>query len=83
MADVIGNLYIDVHPSQAKLTVFLDGNCCLSASTVNEYSHRQRLLRVLADGSTSSLRNALYHRRRSMFEIALPGMLAETNPNMR
>jgi len=74
MTDVIANLFVDVYPSQAKLTLFLDGNCFLIASTVSEYSLRQRLLRVLADGSTSSLRNALYERCSSMIEIAFHGM---------
>jgi len=65
MSDVIVNLFVDVHPSKAKLTLFLDGNCFLIASTVSEYSLRQRLLRVLADGSISSLRNAFHDRRGS------------------
>jgi hypothetical protein len=74
MTDVIPNLFVDIHPSKAKLTLFLDGNCFLIASTVSEDSLRQRLLRVLADGTTSSLRNALYDGRSSMFEIAFQGM---------
>jgi len=52
MADVIANSLLDVHPSKAKLTLYLDGNCILIASTVGEYSFRQMLPRVLADGST-------------------------------
>jgi len=74
MTDVIANLFVEVHPSKAKLTLFLVGNCFVIASTVSDYSLRQMLLRVLADGSTSSLRNALYDRRSSRFDIALPGI---------
>jgi len=48
MRDVIANFFVDVHPSKAKLTLFLDGNCFLIVSTDNEYSLQQRLLRVLA-----------------------------------
>jgi len=83
MTDVIANLFVEVHPSKAKLTLFLVGNCFLIASTVSEYSLRQMLLRVLADGSTSLLRNALYDRRSSRFDIAFHGIWAETNPNIR
>jgi len=41
------------------------------------------LLRAVADGSTRSLRNAWYDGRSSRFDIALVGIWAETNPNMR
>jgi len=74
MTDVIANAFVEVQPSKAKLTLFLDGNCFLIASTVSEYSLRQMLLRVLADGSTSSLRNALYDRRSSRFDIVFHGL---------
>jgi hypothetical protein len=83
MTDVNVNLFLDVHPSKAKLTLFLDGNCFLIASTVSVYSLRQILLRVLADGNTKSLRNALYTRHSSRFDIAFDGIWAETKPNMR
>jgi hypothetical protein len=62
MTDIIANLFVDVHPSKAKLTLFLDGNCFLIASTASLDSLGQILLRVLADGNTNWLRNALYDR---------------------
>ena len=52
MTDVMASLFIDVHLSKAKLTLFREGNCFLIASTVSTYSLRQMLLRVVADGST-------------------------------
>jgi hypothetical protein len=70
MTDIIAKLFVDVHPSKAQLTLFLDGNFFLIASTVSVYSLRQILLRVLADGKTYSLRNALYDRRNWRFDIA-------------
>jgi hypothetical protein len=79
----MANLFVDVHPSKAKLTLFCIGNCFLIASTVSVYSLRQMLLRVVADGSTRSSRNALYDRRSSKFDIAFHGICAETNPNIR
>jgi len=60
MTVVIANLFLDVPLSKAKFTLFLDGNCFLIASTGSVYSLQQILLRVLADGDTNSLRNALY-----------------------
>jgi len=83
MTDVIANLVVDVHPSKAKLTLFLDSSCFLNASTVSVYSLRQILLRVLADGNTNSLRNAFYDGRSSRLDIAFHGICAETNPNLR
>jgi hypothetical protein len=83
MPDVIANLFVDVHPSKAKLTLFVDSNCFLIASTVSVCSLRQILLRVLADGNTDSLRNAWYDRRSSRFDIAFHGICAEIKPNMR
>jgi hypothetical protein len=44
------NLFVDVHLSQAKLTLFLDGYYFLIASTGSEYSLRYMLLKVVADG---------------------------------
>ena len=82
MTDVIANLFVDVHPSKPKLTLFLDSTCFLIASTVSAYSLWQRLLRVLADGSTSSLVNALYDQCSLRFEIAIQEMCAETYSNM-
>jgi hypothetical protein len=83
MTDVIASLFVDVHPSKAKLTLFRSGNCFLIVSTVSAYSLRKMLLRVVADGGTRSSRNALYDRRSSRFDIAFHGLCAETNPNMR
>jgi hypothetical protein len=59
MTDVIAIMFVDMHPSNAKLTLFLDGNCFLIAPIVSEYSLWQMLVRVLADGSISSPRNTL------------------------
>jgi len=54
MTDVMANLFVDIHPSKAKLTLFRTGNCFLIASTVSAYSFRQMLPSVVADGSTRS-----------------------------
>jgi hypothetical protein len=74
MSDVITSLFVDVPPSNGKLTEFIDGDRCLIASTVSEFSLWQMLLRVLADECASSLSNALYGRRSSRFEIAFQSM---------
>jgi len=58
MTDVMASLLVHDHPSKAKLTLFNDGICFLIASTVSAYTLQQMLLRVEADGSTKSLRNA-------------------------
>jgi len=85
MTDAIANLFVDVHPSKAKLRLFPDGNCFLIASTVSVYSLRQILLRVLGDseGNTNLHHNALYDHRSSRFDIMFHGISAETQPNMR
>jgi len=83
MTDVMANLFVDVHRSKAKQTSFRNGNCFLIASTVSAYSLWQMLLRVVADGSTRSSRDALYDHCTSRFDIAFQGICAETNPNMR
>jgi hypothetical protein len=83
MTDVIACLFVDVQPSRAKLTLFRIGNCFLIASTVSAYSLRQILLRVIGDGRSRSLGNAIYDSRSSRFEKAFHGICAETNPNMR
>jgi len=70
MTDVMASLFVDVHPSKAKLTLFRIGNCFLIASTVSAYSLRQMLLRVVADGRARSSRNAVYDHRSSRFDIA-------------
>jgi len=59
MTDIMANSFVDVHTSKAKLSLFRDGNCFIIASTVDKYYPRQMLERVVADGSTRSLRNAL------------------------
>jgi len=74
MTDIIANLFIDVHLSKAKLTLFLDGNCFLIASTVSVDPLQQILLRVLAESNTNLLRNALYDRRSTRFDIVFDGM---------
>jgi len=74
MTDVMARLFVDVHPSKAKLTLCRDGNCFLIASTVSGYSLQQILLRVVADGSTRSLRIASYDGRSSRFGIAFRGI---------
>jgi len=55
------SVLVDVHPAEAKLSSFCDGICFLIASTVSAYSLRQKLLRILADGSTWSSSNAVYN----------------------
>jgi len=83
MPNVIANSFVDVHLSKAKLTLFLDGNCFLIATTVSVYSIRQILIRVLAYGNSKSLRNALYDYRSPSIDIAFHGIRAGTNPNMK
>jgi len=55
MIEIMANLFVAIHPSKPKLTLFVIGNCVLIASTVSEYSLRQMLLRELADGSSTYL----------------------------
>ena len=74
MTDDIANLIVDVQRSKAKLTLFLDGNCLLIASTVSVYSLRQILLRVLVDGNTNLLCNALYDQHSSRYDIDFHGI---------
>jgi len=74
MTDVMDNLIVDVHPSRAKSTLFVDGNGFLIASTVRVYSLPQTFLRVLEHGSTRSLINALYDRCSSTFAIVFLAM---------
>jgi len=63
MTDVIANFVINLYTSKAIITLFLDINCFLIASSVSVNSLRQILLSVLADGNTNSLCNALYEHR--------------------
>jgi len=58
MTDNIANLFVNVHPSEAKLSSFLDSNWFFIASTVSVYSLRQILLMVLANGNTNPLDKA-------------------------
>ena len=83
MTDVMTNLFVDVHPSEAKLTSFRPSNCFIIASTVSAYSLRQIILMVIADGSTRSSRTALHDHHSLCFIIAFHGISAETNRNKR
>ena len=83
MTDVMASLFVDVHPSKAKLTLFCIGHCFLIACTVSADALWQMLLRVVADHRTWSSDNALYDHHSSRFDIAFNGICAETNPNMR
>jgi len=83
MTDVMAILIVDVHPSKAKLTLFLDGDCFLIASTVSAYSIPGMMVTGLAVSTTHSLQNALYDCRSSMFDIAYHGIGAKGNHNMR
>jgi len=74
MTDVIPNLFVDVHPSKGKLTLFLDGSCFLIASTGSGYSLQQVLLRVLADSNTRLLCNALYDHCNLRLDIVTGGV---------
>jgi hypothetical protein len=74
MINIMPRFFVDVHRSKAKLTLFHDGNCFLIASKVGVYSLWQILLRVVVDGSTRLLRNALYDSHSSRFDIALHGI---------
>jgi len=76
-------LLFNIHPSKAKLTLFLDRNCLEIACTVSEYSLRQMLLRVLADGDRSLVCNALYNHRTSKFDKAFQAIWAKTHLNIR
>jgi hypothetical protein len=74
MTIVMVSLFVDVHPSKDKLTLFLDGIRILTASTLGVYSLQQMLLSMLADGRSSSLRNVLYDCHSCRFQIALNGI---------
>jgi len=83
MTNIKGSLVIDVHPSIAKPTLFRDGNYYVFSSTVGAYSLQQMLVRVVADGSTRSLYNAVYECRSTRFDIPFHAIWAETHSNMR
>jgi len=74
MTDLMASLFVDVHPSKAELTLFLEGNCVLIAFTVSVYFLQQMLLSMLVDGSTNSLCNGLYDCPSSKFDIPFPGI---------
>jgi len=83
MMDIIVDLFVDVHPSKATLTLFLDGNCFVIVSTVCVYSLLQILRKMLADGNTNWVRNALYDCRSLWFDIAFHELWAKTNHHIR
>jgi len=53
MTDIMASLFVDIHPSYANLTLFVDGNCFLIAFTICDYFLLQVLPRELADSSTN------------------------------
>jgi len=79
----MASLFVDIHPSKLKLTLFRDGHSISIASTVSTCFLWQMLLRVVGDGSTRSSRNAVYECHSSRFDIVFHGMWAETSPNIR
>jgi hypothetical protein len=83
MTEVMAILFVDVHSSKAKLTIYHDGNCFFIASTVSAYALQQMMLRVEADSSTIPLPNTLYDRQSPRFDIGFHGIFAVTNSNMR
>ena len=83
MTNVIANLFIDVHPWKAKLTLSLDGNCIIISPTASGYCLQQMLPSALADGSTSSLCIALSDCRSCWFDIEFHAIQAATKPNTR
>jgi hypothetical protein len=83
MIDGMASLFVDVHPSKAKLTLFSLGNCFLIASAIKAYSFYQMLLRADADSTATSPRNVLYDCCSSRFDIVLRAICAERNPKMR
>jgi hypothetical protein len=78
MTDVIADLFVDVYPSNAMLSLFLDGNCFLIASGVSEYSLWQMWLRVLADDRTTLPFIGSNDDRSSMYHLAFHGIQAKT-----
>ena len=82
MSNVMANLFVDVQPSNAELTFFVDGNYFLIAKTVCLYVLWQILRSMMVDSMTSSLCNAFYDCRRSRHDITFNGIYAETNRNM-
>jgi len=83
MTDIMANFFMNGHTFKAKLTLILDGNWFLIASTVSVYSLWWTLFSVLADGSTNLLHNPLSEHCSLRCDFALHGPWAETNRNMR
>jgi hypothetical protein len=82
MLDVVASLFVNVHPSKAKISLFRDSKCFVIASTVSAYFLRQMMLRVIGDGSTRASCNAFYDRPSFRFDIAFHRIYAETNTNI-
>jgi len=70
MTDDMVSLLVDIHPSNAKLTLFHDGNCFSIASTVSADCLWEMLSRLISDGSTRLLGNAAYDHFSSRFDTA-------------
>ena len=83
MTNLIPDMFLHVDSFKAKQTLFLDCNCFLIASTVSVYSLQEMMLLMLADGSTTLVRNASYDCCWSRFDNGFHGICAHTNPNMR
>jgi hypothetical protein len=76
------NFFLDVHPSTAILTLFLDGHCFSIASTVTDYSIWQMLVKESVHDTTDVLRKVLYHCHSCKFDIVFQKIWAKTNTNM-
>jgi hypothetical protein len=74
MANGLPNVFVDVHPSKAKQTLFRDRVYFLIASTVSANSIRQMLLRVVVDGCTRLLSNPIYDHCSSRCDIMFRGI---------
>jgi hypothetical protein len=74
MTGVMASLLVDVYPSGAKLTLFVDGNCFLMASTFSLYSLQRMLFTMLVDRSSYSLGKASHDGCSSMHNTAFHGI---------
>jgi len=83
MTDGLARVFVDVHSSKAKLTLFCEGNYFLIALSVSANSLQQMSRRVVVDSSTMSDHNDLYDCRSWRFDIAFRGKWAKTHSNMR
>lgn len=77
------NLFVAVHLSKAKLTLYHDCNCNSIASTVSAKSCQKLLPRVIADSSTISSPNDFYDPHQSTYEISLYEISGKTKFNLR